>query len=72
MSGKFTPRRITASEHSLIFIKTAVHMPAFIMPMSLFVRLMFQNSHIQPSVHIFCGMITYIWCTAHVRNYGSV
>ena len=28
-------------------------MPAFIMPMSLFVRLMFQNSHIQPSVHIF-------------------
>ena len=28
-------------------------MPAFIMPMSLFVRLMLQNSHIQPSVHIF-------------------
>ena len=28
-------------------------MPAFIVPMSLFVRLMFQNSHIQPSVHIF-------------------
>lgn len=28
-------------------------MPAFIMPMSLFVRFMFQNSHIQPSVHIF-------------------
>lgn len=28
-------------------------MPAFIMPMSLFVRLMFQNSHIQRSVHIF-------------------
>ena len=28
-------------------------MPAFIMPMSLFVRLMSQNSHIQRSVHIF-------------------
>lgn len=28
-------------------------MPAFIMSMSLFVRLMFQNSHIQPSAHIF-------------------
>ena len=28
-------------------------MPAFIMSMSLFVRLMLQNSHIQPSVHIF-------------------
>lgn len=43
-------------------------MPAFIMPMSLFVRLMFQNSHIQSSVHIFCGMITEIWCTGRTEE----
>lgn len=53
MSGKFTPLRITASGHSLIFIKTAGTYAGFYHAMSLFVRLMFQNSHIQPSVHIF-------------------